>query len=279
MIELPEPKDVEIRNSLLSMTDKSLMKDINRLVKKLNTRLGRLEKSGLSKYTPAYYRVLKWIKKNTPSKNETFTTGFLKSKSLKEKANYLTMLYHFENYKLTITDAKSIRENLRKSLKENLGREATYEEVDRVGDIMAIIYRDESNISDKFAEIFNSRDSREWATEHIDMTKEQAEQFLKDFDDYYHYGLENGLTSQDLKDFIDNYESDDNKTYYDINGVKIDKDTGLLINNTTEELIEGYYYDATSENIFDEQGNKLNVDDNGIEIPLVEFMRGKYGYI
>lgn len=279
MIQLPTPEDVEIRNSLLSMTDKSLMKDINRLVKKLNTRLARLDKSGLAIYTPSYNRVLKWIELNTPSKNGTFTIGFLKPLSLKEKANYLTMLYHFENYKLTITEAKAARESRRKELSKELGREATYEEVDRIGNIMAIIYRDESSISDKFAEIFNSRDAREWSIEHIDMTTEQVEQFLKDFDDYYHYGLENDLTSQDLKDFIDNYESEDGKSYYNINGVKIDKNTGQVVNNITEELIEGYYYDATSENIFDEQGNKINIDDNGVEIPLVEFLRGKYGYI
>lgn len=279
MIELPESKDVEIRNSLLSMTDKSLMKDINRLVKKLNSRLARLEKSGLVAYAPSYNRVVKWIELNTPSKNKTFTTGFLKPLSLKEKANYLTMLYHFENYQLTITEAKAARESRRKELSKELGREATYEEVDKIGRIMAIIYRDESNISDKFAEIFNSRDAREWAIEHIDITTEQVEQFLKDFDDYYNYGLENDLTSQDLKDFIDNYDYDGNKSYYDINGVKVDKNTGLLVNNVTGELIEDYWYDATSENIFDEQGNKINVDDNGIEIPLADFLRGKYGYI
>lgn len=277
MIKLPEPKDVDIRNELMKMTEQSLNKDIKRMIKLLNTRLTRLEKSGFVKYAPAYHKVQAWIKENTNSTG-TFKFSTVKDMSLKEKSNYLTMLYHFKNYKLTITEAKQTREKLRQMAEQELGYKPTYEEVDKIGELMGILYRDSSGISAIFSEIFTSEEARLWITEYIDITPEQAKQFLRDVESFVADGS-GKLTAQDIKDFIDDYVFDEDNSSYAINGFKVDRNTNKILNNETGELIEELEYDPVGERLFDENGFIANIDENGIEIPVREFLRGKYGYI
>lgn len=277
MITLPTPKDIETRNNILKMTEKSLDKDIKRMIKLLNTRLARLEKSGFVKYAPAYYKVQSWLKENTDGTG-TFKFSNTKGMSIKEKSNYLTMLYHFEGYKLTVTEAKKTRENLRKVAEQELGYKPTYEQVDKIGELMGTLYRDSDGISSIFSEIFTSDEARLWITEHIDITVDQSKQFLKDLEDFVNDG--NGkLTSQDIKDFIDDYVFDDNGNIYEINGFKVDRNTGKLVRYDTGEIIEEYDYDPTGERIYDANGFIANVDEDGVEIPVIDFLRGKYGYI
>lgn len=276
MIKLPDSKDVTTRNELMKMTEQSLDKDIKRMIKLLNTRLARLEKSGFVKYAPAYHKIQSWMKENT-NNTGTFKFSTVKGMSLKEKSSYLTMLYHFEGYKLTVTEAKKTREKLRQMAEQELGYKPTYEEVDKIGELMGILYRDSDGISSIINEVFTSDEARLWITEHIDITTDQAKQFLKDLEDFVNDNED--LTSQDVKDFIDNYIFDEYSNIYEINGFKVDKTTSKLVTYDTGEIIEEYEYDPTGEHLFDEDGVLANVDENNNEIPIIEFLRGKYGYI
>ena len=277
MIKLPDPKDVTTRNELMKMTEQSLDKDIKRMIKLLNTRLTRLEKSGFVKYAPAYHKIQSWMKENT-NNTGTFKFSTVKGMSLKEKSSYLTMLYHFEGYKLTVTEAKKTREKLRQMAEQELGYKPTYEEVDKIGELMGILYRDSSGISAIFSEIFTSEEARLWITEHIDITPEQAKQFLKDIEDFVTDGGGN-LTAQDIKDFIDDYIFDEDNSSYTINGFKVDRNTNKILNNETGEIIEEFEYDPVGERLYDEDGFVANIGEDGVEIPVREFLRGKYGYI
>lgn len=276
-ITLPSPSDIKKRNELLKMTEQSLNKDIKRMIKLLNTRLAKLEKSGFVKYTPAYYKVQKWMKENT-STTGTFKFSTTAGMSLKEKSNYLTMLYHFKNYKLTITDAKRTREKLKQIAKQELGYSPTYEQVDKIGELMGILYRDSEGISTTFSEMFNSDEARIWVTEHFnDITTDQAKKFLHDLTDFE--DSDEALTSQDIKDFIDDYVFDENNDIYEVNGFKVDRTTSKIVNNITGEIIEDFDYDPTGERLYDKDKFIANVDEDGVEIPVREFLRGKYGYI
>lgn len=275
-ITLPESKDVNKRNELLKMTEQSLDKDIKRMIKLMNSRLTRLEKSGLVKDAPAYAHVKKWLKENTDN-SKTFKFSTVKGSSIQQKANYLAMLYHFEGYKLTVKAAKETRELKRKQAERELGYKPSDEELDRIGDLMAVLYRDSNGIDAIFSEIFTSDEARLWVTEHINITKEDAKKFLQDIKDFVDES--NGrLNSQDIKDFIDEYEFGEGNSYYNINGVLVDRQTGSILNKDTHEIIEEYEYDPVGENIYDSNGYIANVDEEGVVIPLTEFLRGKYGY-
>jgi hypothetical protein len=280
MIELPESSDVEIRNELLKMTEKSLDADIKRMVKVLNTRLLRLEKSGLKNYATAATRVKEWMKENTPDATKRFKFSSTHGMSLKEKANYLTMLYHFEGYKLKISDVKATKEMMRKNIKKELGYAPSDEQMDRIGEAMGVLYRDNKGIDAIFSEIFTSEEARLWVVEHNDITEEQAERLLNAVHQLIEDDEEKVLTSQDIRDFIDDfdYKAEDDNTY-EVNGIKVDRGTGLVVDKQTGELIEGLEYDSTSELLRNEKGFVANVDDNGVVVPILDFLRGKYGYI
>lgn len=279
MITLPESSDVEIRNELLKMTEKSLDADIKRMVKILNTRLLRLEKSGLKNYATAAKRVKKWMKENTPDATKRFKFSSTHGMSLKEKANYLTMLYHFEGYKLKISDVKATKEMMRQNIKKELGYTPSDEQMDRIGTLMGILYRDSEGIDAIFSEIFTSEEARLWAVEHNDITEEQAEKLLNAVHELIESDEEKSLTSQDIKDFIDDFDFDDDDSTYEVNGIKVDRTTSKVVDKQTGIIIEELEYDPTSEVLRNEKGFIANVDDDGVLVPILDFLRGKYGYI
>lgn len=280
-ITLPESKDIKTRDLLMKSSSEVLDKEIKRIAKKLNNRIARLEKADLDKYVPGAVQNIKNFIGLTNSGDKVRFSYDTREMTHKEKATYLTRLFHFETYKLNVSQVKEIKEKNRKTIEVKTGGTVTDEQMDRVGELMRDVYRNEDSAGALFRELFDSDSARQWAIENRDMTEEELQEFLNMLENLYEdHRKDPSMTMQDAKDIIDAFRINDGSTTTVIDGVTFDILTGHPINEVTGAILEDYVYEATSETLRGIDDTIANVDkETGQIIPIKEFLEFIYGNI
>lgn len=259
------PKDIQLRQDLKTMSDNQLNSYLKKNINIINKRLVRLEQSNLYKTNPAYHQTKKFIKEHYMMNADVdYHTMYLdpyevELSSRKEKIDLTIKLEHYKTFRTTVKESRKIRNKVAKSIEKKLGRKPTDEEIDRIGEIMGMIYREEGSASLAFQIAKDSKSAYDWAIEHVNFSDEEFTQFLDDLSSFYEEHKNTGY-SADISDFIDYYNFGKQSDIAEINGLKIDITSNKVLDINNQPT--SFFYDATSEKIIDLDTNKqLSIED------------------
>lgn len=268
-VKLNKPIDIVNRDKFLEEGEEFIKSETKRAIKNLNTRLKRLEKTGLYKFNPNYYRLKNFIK-DTFGGTETFKYSQMSSAPIKERATYLAKLNRFLNYKTTITETRAIKEKIRSDLERSIGANISDERLDTIGSLMGDIWRRKGPEGDMLREALGSDEVRQFVIEHEDMTADDVEKFFDAAKDI----LENNrLTDQEVKDEIMDITLVKGYNAKKVGDIYIDKETMHPIDAQTGELFTDVYFDATTEKLVDLDNEVVNEDES-----MEEYLLRIYGY-
>ena len=261
-MKLKEPRDVLNRNAALVMKPEELTKMIKNTVAKLNRRLTSLEKSGLAKHSYSYGRVMNILKSDFGATR--FSSKSVQNASHEERAKFLAVLQHYEQYGLTQRDLKKqLTEelaNLNKAVKANISPnlKLSMDELLTIKDAMKK-WREKietTNIGD----LFNSKEARMFFTEKRVMTQSQLKKFITELRKFNpNKEGESVYNPQDIDLFMTYYNTKYGKPVMKIHDFFYNPVSGQVLNATTKKETTATYDPAT--NIYTcEQGNRYSYD-------------------
>lgn len=173
-----EPKDIIHRKAAEKMSDNKLNTEIRKLVKRLNSRLSALEKSGYNELSKSYSDVIKYLDFTTGTKR--FSSAGLENMPLKTKADYYAKLQHYNRFHLTKTQIDKDEERFVKQLNKFSGTNFTKEEVREMYRALNIILRDGSDEITRLKELMGSDEIRDFfITRKLNAT-DITENFMED---------------------------------------------------------------------------------------------------
>ena len=242
-MNLPKPRDVVTRNKILGMEEGDIDKEIKRMVKKLNGMTTRLEELGLAEESMAYSRISDWSVKYF---GRTKLSTAIKGKSKKEKATYLTHLYHFETFHLTKSAIEADRERMRKELSFDTHHNFTNEELRNIRIAMKTFMESKKykNVRDVLREVLDSEQIREifidrelnsdsvtktdvYLLKLADYVKKLVPDKWSDLSDE-----EKNIVSGRIPDYIKNYDP--------MYGTAVYRDGNYLRDYTTGEIVDEF---------------------------------------
>lgn len=264
-MKLKTPKDVLNRNTALLMTPTELSKAIKNTVSKLNRRLTSLEKSGLAKHSYSYGRIMNVL--NSDFGATRFSSKSVQYASHEERAKFLAVLQHYEQYGLTQKDIKKqLTEelaNLNKAVKANISPnlKLSMDELLTIKEAMRM-WREKietTNIGD----LFNSKEARMFFTEKRVMTQTQLKKFITELRKFNpNKAGESIYDPQDIDLFMSYYDTAYGKPVMKVHDFFYNPVSGHVLNATTKKETNAIYDPAT--NIYiDEHGNRYSYDSRG----------------
>ncbi len=249
-MNIKSPQDVINRKKAYTMSDKELTTAIKRSVEKLNRRLSSLERSGLHKASGSYDIVMNYLKSELGSKR--FSSKKYAHSSFSERAEFLVVLKHYEEFELTKTGVtKQLNAELKK-LNEKLGGilGANFDKL-KIKELLTLkdamkMWREfigHSNIAD----LMTSSEARQFFLMIRDSNKKQIKQVFKELEKFN----TGEYKREDYPIFMDYYNpiygapvtTDRGIMYNPMNGVvyKNGKPTSFIYEDTTHALKDGLF--------------------------------------
>ena len=175
---MTEPKDVIYRKAAEKMSDNKLNAEIRKLVKRLNSRLSALEKSGYNELSKSYSDVIQYLDFTTGTKR--FSSAGLGDMSLKTKTEYYAKLQHYNRFHLTKTQIEKDEERFVKQLNKFAGTNFTKDEVREMYRALNKILRDGSDEISRLRELMGSDEIRDFFLTRTLKAEDITENFMED---------------------------------------------------------------------------------------------------
>lgn len=249
-----DPIDVYNRKLFSQMTKDELLKETKKVISKLNRRITKLKKSGLSDYSKSYGRIKNYLISEYGT--EKFSSKQLKNASFEERVNFLVNLKHFEKYKITPTDVKKQIKGEKEKIKERTGIELKEEQIMSLHKAMQKFR--EYSLSSGIVNYIDSETIRQFFTDHIEMSQNQINNFIEELDKF-DKGVRDPIY---IIDFIDNYDPSYNGSVrYTNSGIAYDPVDFVVYDEWHNKT--NYTIDDQTEILYDEMGGMYTYNQNG----------------